>query len=303
MSTTIHRLKNRTQKQFVILDKASLWDKNLSLKAVGLWARLLSRPDDWDFHVKELAKSCDVSEKNIYKILKELIVNGYVKRERIVDPVTKRVVRWELSVFESSQVVEEKSQMDKSDLVDSGHITNIEITNPSSSSHTYVCSEEDPPIYSPKKRVKIKEEKKEVAKDVWLTPRQLEDLQDRIKGDPRITLPMLFQRLSKWKIGKSLTGGNDYRCIINWVIRAVIEDQDKPRNPGKVETTQYKDNKLIAEKVEAYHPGHTDIEVMGNSIVFFYPNEEVAYITFSDHGFREQVVNNLRRKNLSTMGF
>lgn len=65
---------------FVTLDNNSLWNKNLSLKAIGLWARCLSRPNDWEFHVSELASTGKEKKLAIYNALDELIAENYVVR-------------------------------------------------------------------------------------------------------------------------------------------------------------------------------------------------------------------------------
>ena len=77
---TIIRTVHNSSNPFVIINKNSLWDKDLSLEAIGLWTRLLSRPDNWQINVQELCKSCQCSDKRIYKLLKELIEKGYAYR-------------------------------------------------------------------------------------------------------------------------------------------------------------------------------------------------------------------------------
>lgn len=78
MIRTVHNKDN----PFILLNKQALWDKDLSLEAVGLWARLLSRPDDWEVSVSELCKSCDCNPKKIYKLLHELVNAGYAFRHQ-----------------------------------------------------------------------------------------------------------------------------------------------------------------------------------------------------------------------------
>ncbi len=73
----IIRVKHNRENPYVMLNKKSLWDNNLSLDSVGLWARLMTRIDDWEIHVTELMKSCNVGREKIYRMLKELIANGY----------------------------------------------------------------------------------------------------------------------------------------------------------------------------------------------------------------------------------
>lgn len=78
MIRTVHNKEN----PFIQLNKAALWDKDLSLEAVGLWARLLSRPDDWEVSVAELSVSCKCNPKKVYKLLDELVSAGYAFRKQ-----------------------------------------------------------------------------------------------------------------------------------------------------------------------------------------------------------------------------
>lgn len=72
------RTKHNRENPFVQLNKEALWDKNLSLKAIGLWARCMSRPDDWEFCLTELEKSCKEKETALYSAIKELIDQRYL---------------------------------------------------------------------------------------------------------------------------------------------------------------------------------------------------------------------------------
>lgn len=224
-STTIHRLKNRTQ-NFVILDKSSLWDKKLSLKAIGLWARLLSRPDDWIFHVSEIAKSSGISEKNTYKLLKELIDAGYATREKIIDPKSKKILRWDFEVFETPQLLdipEQKNQMDKnhqvaSHLVETGHITNIDSTEKEKTDISYVGSE-PPTSESPSQEEKIKE-KKALPIDAWDAAKGL--WAQIIKHFPKHKPP----KLEQWAKELDLMNRRDNRSWedIRRMINFIFED-------------------------------------------------------------------------------
>lgn len=67
---------------FVVLDKNFLNDKNLSLKAKGLLAYMLSLPDDWTFYLEELEKHSTDGMSSLRSGFKELQENGYVTRSR-----------------------------------------------------------------------------------------------------------------------------------------------------------------------------------------------------------------------------
>jgi hypothetical protein len=80
---TIVRIKH--QKNYVVINKLALEDKNLSFKAKGLWAYCMSRPDDWTFHVSHLITVSNDGEKAVYSALRELEENGYLKRVQFRD--------------------------------------------------------------------------------------------------------------------------------------------------------------------------------------------------------------------------
>ena len=79
---SIVRVKHNRENPYVMINREALWDKNMSLEAVGLWTRLLSRPDDWKISAIELAKSNCCGIKKIYSLLQELIENGYASRSQ-----------------------------------------------------------------------------------------------------------------------------------------------------------------------------------------------------------------------------
>jgi hypothetical protein len=77
---TIIRVVHNRENPFVQLNKQNLWDENLSLKATGLWARCMARPNDWSFSIDELAKHCKEGRKAIDSAMHELIEANYVLR-------------------------------------------------------------------------------------------------------------------------------------------------------------------------------------------------------------------------------
>ena len=73
-------IRSRPQKEFVALDNSVLQDQNLSAQALGLWARCMSRPENWEFHISELCASFKMGKYTMYKALRELIKYGYAFR-------------------------------------------------------------------------------------------------------------------------------------------------------------------------------------------------------------------------------
>ena len=70
---------------FVIIDKAFLLNEEISLKAKGLLALLLSYPDNWQFYKAEIVQHTSDKENSLNSGLKELIENGYIVRKQRKD--------------------------------------------------------------------------------------------------------------------------------------------------------------------------------------------------------------------------
>lgn len=77
---SIIRIKHNRENPFVQLNKEALWNEKISLKAIGLWARCISRPNDWRFHINELVSKCKEGRKAIDSAIHELIENNYAVR-------------------------------------------------------------------------------------------------------------------------------------------------------------------------------------------------------------------------------
>ena len=89
---------------FTTLTNSTIWDKDLSLAAVGLLTRLLSRPPNWDFHVSELAESCGCSAGFIRKTFKQLIELGYMERQTKPRGEGQQFNGVEYTIYEEKQV-------------------------------------------------------------------------------------------------------------------------------------------------------------------------------------------------------
>lgn len=79
----IHKIKHGSRTGYTQVPNAVLTDVNLSLKAKGLIAYMLSKPDDWQFYVKAMAAELKENKDTVARILTELIDAGYIVREEI----------------------------------------------------------------------------------------------------------------------------------------------------------------------------------------------------------------------------
>jgi len=117
-------MKQNFKKQevdFTQVKNAILENKELSLKAKGLFAYLYSKPDGWDFSHKRIALEMKESSNTIAKILKELEKNGYLKRKRLH---TGRMNYFIMYEPHTKKATYQKSQRGKV-----GTVSNIEVSS------------------------------------------------------------------------------------------------------------------------------------------------------------------------------
>lgn len=69
-------------KDFTTISNIPLKDKNLSLKAKGLLALVLTLPDDWEYSINGVCKIVKESKAAVMTAFDELEKFGYLKRER-----------------------------------------------------------------------------------------------------------------------------------------------------------------------------------------------------------------------------
>lgn len=79
------RIKSGRRESFTVLYNSMITDKRLSLKAKGLFAVMMSRPDDWEFSVSGLAAFVGVGKDSIRNTLAELEEVGYLLRSQAHD--------------------------------------------------------------------------------------------------------------------------------------------------------------------------------------------------------------------------
>lgn len=82
-------VRKSTTKNYSIIPNIGLIDPNLSAKAKGLLAYMLTLPNDWQFHQEELKKHFTDGTKSIRTALNELITQGYVVKKSLRDDAGK----------------------------------------------------------------------------------------------------------------------------------------------------------------------------------------------------------------------
>ena len=74
--------KSGRKKGFVVLYRDAAQDTRLSLESRGLFALMLSLPEDWEYTVSGLAVKAGCGREKVRRLLKELQTVGYLIREQ-----------------------------------------------------------------------------------------------------------------------------------------------------------------------------------------------------------------------------
>lgn len=102
---SVIRIKKR-EHSYLILDVTALKDSRLSFRAKGLHTYLMSKPDHWRVHIKQLAsESPREGREAIMTALRELEAAGYIRRHRRRD-AKGRLLGWETTVYETPSMAE-----------------------------------------------------------------------------------------------------------------------------------------------------------------------------------------------------
>lgn len=87
-------------KNYTTINNTIFKDKTVSCKTKGLFATIMSLPDDWDFSISGMSSILKEGKKSIYSSIKELQDFGYVKKNTIRDD-KGLIVKIEYTFFET----------------------------------------------------------------------------------------------------------------------------------------------------------------------------------------------------------
>ena len=113
-------------KNYTVIHNQFLKRKDLSWKAKGILAYVLSLPDDWNINLNELMKHATDGEASFRTGWKELSDKGYVKRKPVRDK--QRIKYWETVIYENVDVEQSPLLVDFQD-VENLHVDNQDVDN------------------------------------------------------------------------------------------------------------------------------------------------------------------------------
>lgn len=96
------RVEHNKENPYSIINKTGFDDEDLSFKAKGILAYLLSKPDDWTCQVSELQKHAADGRDSIYSGLRELKKYGYLIKRPIKNSMNI-IIEWEEVLYETPQ--------------------------------------------------------------------------------------------------------------------------------------------------------------------------------------------------------
>ena len=301
----IFRFVHNRENPYVQINKESLWDPELSLAGAGLWARILSKPDNWEICPQQIAKSCGCSLKVIYKLLKQLIDAGYISRRQDM-PKGKRgfsSVVYEVYEFKEKLTCD-RFEKRVNTLGVKGNTNKEGYEQPVSKDTSQKETKSTPP--APKGEFVC------TGKFVRLLEKDHNELKEKLGAE---RLAIVIDEINDYLASTGKKPYRDYAATIrNWVRRKESMNPPIPANPpyrgnapgstetrfpssGRVDRYLESKNKELAEKMALKRvPG---VSVGYNYIEFSSGPNSYEKIRFDEHGFEERVRTKLLKWGLS----
>jgi hypothetical protein len=98
-------IRRQHNSRFTIVPNAVFEDRRLSVEAKGTLGYLLSRPHNWNIHLRHVARFLGVGRDKMQRIFKELIGAGYVSRHQVRADATQKWEGIEYVVYDVPQTV------------------------------------------------------------------------------------------------------------------------------------------------------------------------------------------------------
>lgn len=241
----------KRENPYAQISKSALWDSELSLEAVGLLARLLCRPQSWKIRICELCKSCKSSKDRIYRIINELIENGYCFRYEIRSK--GRFTKFDYVIVEEKLTEDEFqklfTQQENPEMADiesqGGERPQVKYEpfpeKPDTENQTLIIksisnnntNKEKNTLKSVQKKDRIDDAPPTPPKKVFHRPNVSTTEEEHTKliaSHGKDFIDECYDELSLWKEDnptKAKQKKSDYLCIIRWVIDKVREKRIK----------------------------------------------------------------------------
>jgi hypothetical protein len=105
-------IRRAQEGQFTIMPNATVRDPRLSLDALGLLLRLVSRPPNWETRPKSVMRECGIGDSRWRRLSGELVRAGYLTREQ--ERQEDGTWQWVYTVYQESQNPEDEENHESS---------------------------------------------------------------------------------------------------------------------------------------------------------------------------------------------
>ena len=252
-TATISRSNHDKENPYVMIKKASIQDKDLTIDARGLLAYLLSLPDNWTINLKHLKNEFKIGYIRIKTTIDLLCKFGYMKKIKLKDEKHTNLRRGDKYILSeekgyylgnldiripSAQNPENETILSNKEKQKTKKDTDIKEDKEKGTTPLKPPSSQDVPKNIVKKNrpnlIKVKE-------NIWLTPEELEKLKNLTTEQ---NLNSLLEDMEDYQYARNKPYANHYRALLKWIRNQFKSQQRKgPDN--------FSDNKWEAPKADA----------------------------------------------------
>lgn len=265
MADEIYRIVK--DENYVVMDRRFLHNPHLSWKAKGILAYVLTLPNDWKFHIEELASHSTDGEKGLRAGWNELKELGYINRIPIREG--QRIVSWETQIFEHpslNPLHAENGKVQDSLHADSVHVPFVDVASVHVQNRRLLSIDKELSIDSTKSttttgefysEVGIVETYKQVFGGLGMMPslwsKYIRSLKKRGLEDEVISEALLHA-------GESATSGKPNLNFFTTIMERWIEDGIKSREQAKAHRD--KSNPVVQKRAYNKPVGKKEIPIV-----------------------------------------
>lgn len=279
-------IRIRHQNNYVVLNKEVLEHPNLTLKAKGLWAFCMAKPDNWEFHLSQLQHTLIEGRTAITNAINELIKFGFCLRIQRKDEYGQWAT-CDYEVYETAQI-KKCLPICENPLADNRLAENQLLLSNNKELNNNKEREEDKPLTPTFSFLRVSMSQDKYDKLIFdFGTDKVNEMLNRLDEYADIN-PKRFKQ---------------YAChatvIRKWIREDIEKVSKKPYN--QVSNDQVTQDKALAEIIVSRVQGTRDSEniSIGHDYIEFRRGMHTTVIKFGDKGFREQCINALRKMGLT----
>lgn len=290
---------------YVLLNKSFLEDINLSLKAKGLLAFCMSKPDGWKFHITHMMTVLKEGREALYSAFKELIKFGYCVHEQ--GRIKGKFGSGEYILYEvpikslKDDDKEKKPHTENPHAVNAGSENTPLVINDNSNNDNsnIILAQTAPPLRKKASQILFSFEERKFLNIQEIDMSQWKEVYSAID------IHLEIKKMIEWCLSNPKKAASKKlwrKFITSWLSSAnektINQQAYRSNNSKSMTNVDPQENKKLCSMLNGLYTSDSwRIDILSNRVEFV-PigcQGQVKVLNFTDNGFKEQIESILRK--------